>query len=196
MLLNTSLPRELFVIAAANGLGHFMFSRRKPFAMTADGSTTFPKGRFIDRFSKRFLLPPTVAQRRFGGNFENPQTLIDQLNGLVHDFGVAAEEMTQCLEEHGFLRVGAWEQAMAKDEIAANFHRPDANRQSPTHASAYGANALLPSKLARLARNVARLDIYSEMVLANMLDLHLIELRGLIHKVVNGIMVDCGIEDE
>lgn len=192
MLLNSSLSREIFVIAAANGLGHFMFSRRKPFAMTADGSTTFPKGRFIDRFSECFLLPPTVAQRRFGGISEIPQTLIDQLNGLVRDFGVVAEQMTQCLEEHGILRVGAWEKAMAKDEFAANFHRPDAYRQSPTHR----AKALLPSKLVRLARNVAKLDIYSEMVLANMLDLHLIDLRGLIHKVVNGIMVDCGIVDE
>ena len=183
LMLNAELPRAAFSTAAAQVLGHFMASRRKPLLLMANSRVTTSDERFADYFSRCFLISPDEARRRFAELVaRNSRPELSRIASMARDFGVATLTLVLRLEELGLIPEGAWKRMMERDGMASTLSRLDSSDVPPIVFPAPGIDVPLPQRLARMAKKVGKMDLYSEDQFGYLLDLDWYHVKGLMYK--------------
>jgi hypothetical protein len=99
---------------------------------------------------------------------------------LAHASGISREAMVRRLEELKLAREGTWDWFVANDGISDDQVRQVLGDLPDTKIHTARAQGLVPPRLALLAREAWKKDIYSEGQLARLLQLNRHEVRELL----------------
>ena len=183
MMINAELPRTEFSAVAAQTLGHFMASRRKTLHLNQISRAASSGERFADFFSRCFLIPPDVVRRRFAEMVVgNSRPELSRIAKMASDFGVATQTLVLRLEELRLIPELAWKRMMDKDGMASTLSRLDSNYATPIVFQTPDIDVPLPPRLARMAKKVGRMNLYTEEQFRYLLDLDWNNAKRLMYK--------------
>lgn len=181
ILLNASHPLERMTQTAAHELAHFISARRQPEVLTDDERFSSREERYASSFQRCFLTPGRAVRQRFAEITAGQSHLTRRhIILLAHAFGASREAMVRRLEELKLARDGTWDWFVANGGISDDQVRQvlgDLPDQKVTSARAQG---LVPPRLALLAREAWKREIYSEGQLARLLHLSRHEIREIL----------------
>ncbi|MDF1600936.1 XRE family transcriptional regulator [Mesorhizobium sp. YIM 152430] len=181
ILLNGSHPHERLTQSGVHEAAHFISTRRQPEVLTEDERFASREERYANIFQRCFLTPGREVRQRFaeitaGQSHLNRSHVIL----LAHAFGVSREAMVRRLEELGLAPKGAWDWFVSNggisDKDVAQVLGGEPDRPSYKGLS----RGLVPPRLALLAREAWKRELYSEGQLARMLQLDLHGIREVL----------------
>lgn len=184
ILLNANHPQERITQSGAHELAHFISTRSKPEILILDARFSSREERYANVFGRCFLAPARVVRQRFA-EITAGQTHLTRRHVilLASTLGLSREGLVRRLEELDLVKPRTW------DWFEANGGITDQQAQEvlgdiPARASiAVRAQGLVPPRLALLAGEAWRRNLYSEGQLARLLQLNRLELRELLDSV-------------
>jgi Zn-dependent peptidase ImmA (M78 family) len=184
ILLNANHPRERRMQTAAHELGHFISTRRQPEVLVENERFLSREESYANYFQRGFLTPARVVRRRFAEVTAGQSHLTRRhIILLAHALGISREAMVRRLEELKLAREGTWDWFQANGGITdAQASLVLGERPARSRAGA-GPGDLVPARLALLAREVSKKEIYSEGQLARLLQLDRHEMREVLDGV-------------
>ncbi len=182
ILLNASHPRERLMQSGAHEAAHFMSTRRKPEVLTEDERFVSREERYANIFQRCFLTPGREVRQRFAEITAGQSHLTRRhIILLAHAFGVSREAIVRRLEELGLARPGTWDWFVSHGGISDSDARQVLGGDLPERQPYGGLSlGLLPSRLASLAREAWKKELYTEGQLARMLQLDLHGVREVL----------------
>lgn len=181
MLLNALHPRARLMTTAAHELGHFMSSRTEPEVLTENALFVSREERYANSFARGFLTPSRAVRQRFQDITAGHSHLTRRhIVLLAHAFGVAREPMVKRLEELGLARKGTWDWFQANGGITDEQARQVLGSLPPSHFGTEETGTQLPPRLALLAGEAWKRDIYSEGQLVRLFHLDRYSVRALL----------------
>lgn len=181
ILLNASHPHERLTQSGAHEMAHLISTRRQPEVLTEDERFASREERYANIFQRCFLTPGRELRQRFAEITAGQSHLTRRhVIILAHAFGVSREAIVRRLEELGLARAGTWDWFVSHGGITdkdVGQVLSDAPVR-PSYASL--AQGLVPPRLALLAREAWKKDLYSEGQLARMLQLDLHGVREVL----------------
>lgn len=180
MLLNAGHPRERNRLTAAHELGHFVSSRRRLEVLT-DQQISTREERYATSFAPAFLMPARAVQKQFA-ELTAGQTHLTRRHVILmaHYFGMSRQAMVRRLEDLKIAKKGTWDWFEANGGITDLQAREVLGDAALSGAMDAPAQGVLPHRLALLAREAWKREIYSEGQLANLLRLDRHEVRDLL----------------
>ena len=182
ILLNANHPYERLAQTGAHELAHVVSTRRQPEVLTEDERFTSREERYANIFQRNFITPARAVRQRFAEITAGQSHLTRRhVILLSHAFGVSREAMVRRLEELKLAREGTWDWFQGNGgitdvqvrEVLGDLPRPDVSVAS---------RGLVPPRLALLARESWKKELYSEGQLARLLHLD----RHGIREVLDG----------
>lgn len=181
ILLNASHPHERLTQSGAHETAHFISTRRQPEVLTDDERFASREERYANIFQRCFLTPGREARQRFAEITAGQSHLTRRhVIILAHAFKVSREAMVRRLEELGLTRPGTWDWFVSnggisdKDVAQVLGEMPE----RPSYRSL--SRGLVPPRLALLAREAWKKELYTEGQLARMLQLDLHGIREIL----------------
>lgn len=181
ILLNANHPHERLTQSAAHETAHFISTRREPEVLTEDERFASREERYANMFQRCFLTPGREVRQRFAEITAGQSHLTRRhVILLAHASGVSREAMVRRLEELGLARKGTWDWFVSnggisdKDVAQVLGEMPE----RPTYKDL--SLGLVPPRLALLAREAWKKELYSEGQLARMLQLDLHGIREVL----------------
>ncbi|WP_348630917.1 XRE family transcriptional regulator [Mesorhizobium sp. M8A.F.Ca.ET.218.01.1.1] len=183
ILLNASHPHERLTQTGAHELAHFVSTRRQPEVLTEDERFVSREERYANIFQRCFLTPGREVRQRFA-EITAGQSHLSRRHVilLAHASGVSREAMVRRLEELGLARPGTWDWFVSNGGISDSDVRQVLGVAPEVPAYRGMARGLVPPRLALLAREAWKKELYSEGQLARMLQ---VDLHG-IREVLDG----------
>ena len=181
ILLNASHPHERLTQTGAHEVAHFISTRRQPEVLTEDERFASREERYANIFQRCFLTPGREARQRFAEITAGQSHLTRRhVIILAHAFGVSREAMVRRLEELGIARRGTWDWFVSNGGISDK-DVAQVLGEMPERPSYEGVSrGLVPPRLALLAREACKKELYSEGQLARMLQLDLHGIREVL----------------
>lgn len=181
ILLNASHPHERLTQSGAHETAHFISTRRQPEVLTDDERFTSREERYANIFQRCFLTPGREVRQRFAEITAGQSHLTRRhVILLAHAFGVSREAIVRRLEELGLARKGTWEWFISNGGISDK-DVAQVLGEEPDRPSYKGlSRGLVPPRLALLAREAWKKELYSEGQLARMLQLDLHGIREVL----------------
>jgi Zn-dependent peptidase ImmA (M78 family) len=181
ILLNASHPHERLTQSGAHETAHFVSTRRQPEVLTEDERFASREERYANIFQRCFLTPGREVRQRFAEITAGQSHLTRRhVILLAHAFGISREAMVRRLEELGLARRGTWDWFVSNGGISDK----DVTQvlgELPERPSYKGlSRGLVPPRLALLAREAWKKELYSEGQLARMLQLDLHGIREVL----------------
>lgn len=181
ILLNANHPHERLMQSGAHEAAHFISTRRQPEVLTEDEHFTSREERYANIFQRCFLTPGREVRQRFAEITAGQSHLTRRhVILLAHAFGVSREAIVRRLEELGLARRGTWDWFVSNggitDHDVAQVLGDVPERLSYKSLS----QGLVPPRLALLAREAWKKELYSESQLARMLQLDLHGIREVL----------------
>lgn len=181
ILLNASHPYERLTQSGAHETAHFISTRRQPEVLTEDERFASREERYANIFQRCFLTPGREVRQRFAEITAGQSHLTRRhVILLAHAFGVSREAIVRRLEELGLARKGTWDWFVSNggisDKDVAQVLGEEPERSSYKALS----RGLVPPRLALLAREAWKKELYSEGQLARMLQLDLHGIREVL----------------
>jgi Zn-dependent peptidase ImmA (M78 family) len=181
MLLNANHPHERLTQTGAHELAHFISTRRQPEVLTDDERFSSREERYANIFQRCFLTPGREVRQRFA-EITAAQSHLTRRHVilLAYTFGVSREAIVRRLEELALVKSGTWEWfvsygGISEQEVAQVLgDLPDRTRHSGL------ARGHAPPRIALLAREAWKRELYSEGQLARMLQLDLHAIREVL----------------
>ncbi|WP_374650102.1 helix-turn-helix domain-containing protein [Dongia sp.] len=181
ILLNANHPHERLTQSGAHEAAHFISTRREAEVLTEDELFASREERYANIFQRCFLTPGREVRQRFA-EITAGQTHLTRRHVilLAHAFGVSREAIVRRLEELGLARRGTWDWFVSnggisdKDMVQVLGNAPE----RPSYNSLSGGS--VPPRLALLAREAWKKELYSEGQLARMLQLDLHGIREVL----------------
>ncbi|MBJ6126885.1 XRE family transcriptional regulator [Microvirga splendida] len=182
ILLNANHPYERLAQTGAHELAHVVSTRRQPEVLTEDERFMSREERYANIFQRNFITPARAVRQRFAEITAGQSHLTRRhVILLSHTFGVSREAMVRRLEELTLAREGTWDWFQGNGgitdaqvrEVLGDMPRPDISVAS---------RGLVPPRLALLAREAWKKELYSEGQLARLLHLD----RHGIREVLDG----------
>jgi Zn-dependent peptidase ImmA (M78 family) len=182
ILLNANHPYERLTQTGAHELAHVVSTRRQPEVLTEDERFTSREERYANIFQRNFIAPARAVRQRFAEITAGQSHLTRRhVILLAHAIGLSREAMVRRLEELKLAREGTWDWFQGNGgitdaqvrEVLGDVPRPDISVLS---------KGLVPPRLALLAREAWKKELYSEGQLARLLHLD----RHGIREVLDG----------
>lgn len=181
ILLNASHPPERMTQTAAHELAHFISARRQPEVLTDDERFSSREERYANSFQRCFLTPGRAVRQRFAEITAGQSHLTRRhIILLAHAFGASREAMVRRLEELKLARDGTWDWFVANGGISDDQVRQVLGNLPDRKVTSARAQGLVPPRLALLAREAWKREIYSEGQLARLLHLGRHEIREIL----------------
>jgi Zn-dependent peptidase ImmA (M78 family)/transcriptional regulator with XRE-family HTH domain len=181
ILLNASHPIERMTQTAAHELAHFISARRQPEVLTDDGRFSSREERYANSFQRCFLTPGRAVRQRFAEITAGQSHLTRRhIILLAHAFGASREAMVRRLEELKLARDGTWDWFVANGGINDDQVRQVLGDLPDRKVNSARAQGVVPPRLALLAREAWKREIYSEGQLARLLHLGRHEIREIL----------------
>lgn len=172
ILLNANHPRERLTQTGAHELGHVVSTRRQPEVLTEDERFASREERYANIFQLNFLTPSRAVRQRFAEITAGQSHLTRRhIILLAHAFGISREAMVRRLEELKLAREGTWDWFLANGGITDEQARQVLGDFPAQLTIPVMARGLVPPRLALLAREAWKKEIYSEGQLARLLQL-------------------------
>ena len=186
MLLNANHPAERVVQTGGHELGHLTSTRREPEVLTVDEDFKTREERYADAFGRCFLTPARAVRQRFAEITAGQSHLTRRhIIILAHAFGISREAMVRRLEELSLAKHGTWDWFQKNGGITDEQARQVLGDLPNRYAHAADAQGLVPQRLALLAREAWKRDLYSEGQLAQLLKLDRHQIRELLDGAEN-----------
>lgn len=181
ILLNANHPHERLTQSGVHELAHFVSTRRQPEVLTDDERFASREERYAAIFQRCFLTPGREVRQRFA-EITAGQSHLTRLHVilLAHAFGVSREALVRRLEELELARRGTWDWFVDHGGISDNDVRQVLGDAPERPSYAVLSQGLVPPRLALLAREAWKKEMYSEGQLARMLQLDLHGIRGVL----------------
>lgn len=182
ILLNANHPHERLTQTGAHELAHVVSTRRQPEVLTEDERFTSREERYANVFQRNFIAPARAVRQRFAEITAGQSHLTRRhVILLAHAIGLSREATVRRLEELKLAREGTWDWFQGNGgitdaqvrEVLGDLPRPDVSVVS---------KGLVPPRLALLAREAWKKELYSEGQLARLLHLD----RHGIREVLDG----------
>jgi len=184
ILLNANHPHERLTQSGAHETGHFISARREPEVLTSDERFTSREERYANIFQRCFLTPERTVRQRFAEMTAGQSYLTRRhIILLALAFGVSREAMVRRLEELKLAREGTWDWFVANGGITDDQVRQVLGDLPDRQIHASRAQGVVPPRLALLARESWKKEIYSEGQLARLLQLNRREIREVLDGV-------------
>jgi Zn-dependent peptidase ImmA (M78 family)/DNA-binding XRE family transcriptional regulator len=181
ILLNQSHPSERLTYTAAHEGGHFISTRKDLEILTEHEALTSREERYADAFARCFLTPARAVRQQFAQITAGQSHLTRRhIILLAHAFGISREAMVRRLEELSLAKQGTWDWFTSNGGISDEQARQVLGESwggSRHYVQAYGH---VPPRLALLAREAWKRDLYSEGQLARLLRLSRHEIREVL----------------
>jgi len=193
IMLNANHPSERFRQTGIHELAHFLSARHQPDVLTEDERSASREERYADSFARSFLTPARAVRQRFAEITAGQSHLTRRhIILLAYSFGVSREAMVRRLEELSLARSGTWDWFEANGGISDEQARQVLGDLPGRRLHTAEAQGLVPPRLALLAREVWKREIYSEGQLARLLQLDRHEIR----EVLDGAEIEESEADE
>lgn len=184
ILLNGLHPAERLRNTGGHEMGHFIGARRQPEVLTDDERFSSRDERYANSFSRAFITPARAVRQRFAEVTAGASHLTRRhIIFLADAFGVSREAMARRLEELSLAKRGTWDWFEANGGITDEQARQVLGERPDRFAFAPEAKALVPTRLALLAREAWKREFYSEGQLARLLHLDRHEIREVLDGV-------------
>lgn len=181
ILLNASHPHERLTQSGAHEAGHFISTRHQPEVLTDDESFVSRDERYANIFQRCFLTPGREVRQRFAEITAGQSHLTRRhVILLAHAFGVSREAIVRRLEELGLARSGTWDWFASNGGISDKDVSQVLGKHREPSSYRDMAHSLAPPRLALLAREAWKKELYSEGQLARMLQLDLHGIREVL----------------
>lgn len=181
ILLNSRHPRERLTKTGVHEAAHFVSARRRPEVLTEDERFSSREERYANFFERSFLTPARAVRQLFAEITAGQSHLTRRhVILLAQAFGVSREAMVRRLEELRLAREGTWDWFVAKGGITDDQVRQVVGDVPDKWVYAPLAQGLVPARLALLAREAWKREIYSEGQLARLLQLDRLQIRELL----------------
>ena len=181
ILLNANHPDDRLTQTGVHELAHFISTRRQPEVLTEDERFSSREERYANIFQRCFLTPARAVRQRFVEITAGQSHLTRRhIILLAHAFGVSREAMVRRLEELKLAREGTWDWFLANGGITDDQVRQVLGELPTRRSGSVLAQGLVPPRLALLAREAWKKEIYSEGQLARLLQLNRHEIREIL----------------
>ena len=181
VLLNANHPLERLKQTALHELAHFISARRQPEVLTAGEKFLSREERYAKYFAPCFLTPARAVRQRFAETTAGQSHLTRRhIIILAHAFGVGREAMVRRLEDLTLARQGTWDWFERNGGITAKDVELVLGKPPDRGAICAAAQGSIPYRIALLAREVWKRDLYSEGQLARLLKLDRLEIREVL----------------
>jgi Zn-dependent peptidase ImmA (M78 family) len=186
ILLNANHPHERLTQTGVHEMAHFVSTRRQPEVLTDDEQFLSREERYANSFQRCFMTPGRAVRQRFAeitAEITAGQSHLTRRHIilLAHAFGVSREAMVRRLEELKLAREGTWDWFQANDGITDDQVRQVLGDLPDRSINTAGAQGVVPPRLALLAREAWKKEIYSEGQLARLLQLNRHEVREILN---------------
>jgi Zn-dependent peptidase ImmA (M78 family) len=180
ILLNANHPHERLTQSGVHELGHFVSARRQPEVLTEDELFTTREERYANIFQRCFITPARAVRQLFAEITAGQSHLTRRhIILLAHALGVSREAMVRRLEELKLARDGTWDWFVANGGITDDQVRQVLG-EIPAREMDARAWGIVPPRLALLAREAWKREMYSEGQLARLLRLNRHEIREVL----------------
>jgi Zn-dependent peptidase ImmA (M78 family)/transcriptional regulator with XRE-family HTH domain len=181
ILLNANHPPERLTQSGVHETAHFISTRRQPEVLTEDERFTSREERYANAFQRSFITPARAVRQRFAEITAGQSHLTRRhIILLAHALGVSREAMVRRLEELKLAREGTWDWFVANGGITDDQVRQVLGDLPDRKVNAARAQGVIPPRLALLAREAWKKEIYSEGQLARLLQLNRHEIREIL----------------
>jgi Zn-dependent peptidase ImmA (M78 family) len=181
ILLNANHPPERLTQTGAHELAHIVSTRRQPEVLTEDERFASREERYANIFQRNFITPARAVRQRFAEITAGQSHLTRRhIILLAHAFGVSREAMVRRLEELKLARDGTWDWFQEHGGITDEQVREVLGNIPERADIAVLARGSVPPRLALLAREVWKKELYSEGQLARLLELDRHGIRELL----------------
>jgi len=181
ILLNANHPHERLTQTGVHEMAHFISTRRQPEVLTEDEQFVSREERYANAFQRSFMTPGRAARQRFAEITAGQSHLTRRHVILLADaFGVSREAMVRRLEELKLAREGTWDWFQANGGISDDQVRQVLGELPNRNMNAARAQGAVSPRLALLAREAWKKEIYSEGQLARLLQLSRHEIREIL----------------
>jgi Zn-dependent peptidase ImmA (M78 family) len=183
ILLNANHPLERLTQTGVHEMAHVVSTRQQPEVLTEDEQFTSREERYANAFQRSFTTPARAVRQRFAEITAGQSHLTRRhVILLAHAFGVSREAMVRRLEELKLARDGTWDWFQSHGGITDAQVREVIGELPPRPITSILARGLVPPRLALLAREAWKKELYSEGQLARLLQLD----RHGIREVLDG----------
>ncbi|GGO61461.1 transcriptional regulator, XRE family [Roseovarius pacificus] len=184
ILLNSKHPPERIIQTALHELAHFVSARRQPETVMLEAGHSSREEIYANTFARCFLTPARAVRQRFAELTAGQSRLTRRhIILLAHAFGVSREAMTRRLEELGLAKRGTWDWFVANGGISDEQARQVIGDEPNRLARLSPKRGPIPPRIALLAREAWKQDLYSEGQLARLLKLSRFDVRALVEDV-------------
>lgn len=184
ILLNANHPHERLMQSGAHETAHFISTRRQPEVLTEDEPFVSREERYANIFQRCFLTPGREVRQRFAEVTAGQSHLTRRhVILLAHAFRVSREAIVRRLEELGLVRKGTWDWFVSNGGISDKDVTQVLGHDEGRPSYSTLAQDRVPPRLALLAREAWKKELYSEGQLARMLQL---DIRG-IREILDGV---------
>lgn len=181
ILLNANHPHERLTQSGVHEFAHFVSTRREPEVLTDDERFASREERYANIFQRCFLTPGREVRQRFAAITAGQSHLSRRhVILLAHAFGVSREALVRRLEELELARRGTWDWFVDHGGISDSDVRQVLGDAPERPSYAVLSQGLVPPRLALLAREAWKKELYSEAQLARMLQLDLHGIREIL----------------
>jgi Zn-dependent peptidase ImmA (M78 family)/DNA-binding XRE family transcriptional regulator len=181
ILLNANHPADRLRQSGVHELAHFVSSRHQPEALTEDEKFVSREERYAKVFQSFFLAPPRAVRQHFAEITAGQSHLTRRhVILLAHTFGISREAMVRRLEELGLAQKGTWDWFLSNGGITEEQAWRVLGSLPERHPHFSEGQNLVPSRLALLAREAWKRDMYSEGQLSRLLHLDRYEMREVL----------------
>ncbi|UWU77461.1 XRE family transcriptional regulator [Bradyrhizobium huanghuaihaiense] len=193
VLLNQSHPLERTAYTGAHEFGHFVSARREMDVLADDAGPTSREEKYADAFARCFLMPSRAVRQRFSSITAGQSHLTRRHIILIaHAFGVSRQAMVRRLEGLSLAKQGTWDWFTANGGITDDQARQVLGDVAALSLNPVRAHGAVPPRLALLAREAWKRELYSEGQLARLLRLNRHEIR----EVLDGAELEEGEANE
>ncbi len=184
MLFNSKHRPDRLKFTAAHELGHFLATRTTPEVLMHNSRPRTRAERYADCFATAFLMPRSAVRNRFA-EVTDGQTHFTRRHVilLAHMFGVSRAAIVQRLEELELVRAGTWDWFQENGGITDQQAEQVLDSTSLATAPPSQGQTMVPIRIALLAQEAWKRELYSEGQLSRMLRLHRRDLRELVYEV-------------
>ena len=184
ILLNSNHPPERLNQTGAHEAAHLISTRRQPEVLTDDERFTSREERYANCFQRSFTMPARAVRQRFAEITAGQSHLTRRhIILLAHALHVSREAIVRRLEELKLAREGTWDWFTANGGITDDQVRQVLGELPDRKTYSARAQGPVPPRLALLAREASKKEIYSEGQLARLLHLDRHEVRVLLDGV-------------
>ncbi|WP_404425495.1 ImmA/IrrE family metallo-endopeptidase [Thalassospira australica] len=187
VLVNAHHPIERIQQTCAHELAHFIATRNQPEALTINETFSSREERYANIFQRSFLTPARAVQQKFADITAGHTHLTRRhIILLAHAFQVSREAITRRLEELNLAKTGTWDWFKDNGGITDEQAKQVLGDKHPPQPNLSEGKYLLPSRLALLAREAWKRDLFSEGQLSKLLMLD----RHQVREVLDGVEME------